>query len=1253
MNHNQDDNPTRLSDETLLAFLNTGPHTQSNPANTTGTTDTLQPNGGQLSPLVTKPGEGDSEESAGNCLTPALAMRLVLGDTEGEDAEALLTHAAVCPTCGDLLTRSLGTLQGNPSPEETAAIEELAATRVDWQRKLARDLAETSTRRRLVVMRPRFWMGAGAIAAGLVAAAGLFLWQYQTNTPEHQLAKAYEQSRSLELRIPDARFAGFTGGSHTRGVAIANEPAPLLEARAHLARELERAPHDPHLEQLQARADVLEERYGSATDILDRLLATGPVTAELLTDAASAYYQRGLVTGSELDRSTALDYLRRANELAPTDPVILFNEAIVMEDRGQMMNAVEVWNRYITVERDPKWAAEGKRKLAALEQTLNRIKSHESRITQMLATPQAMDSLANDQKKLASLDEELATYELDKLLLVAYPSAYDPPNALESIHSQQARGSPCLESCMAARKLLKAIGSSLEIQHHDSWLTDLISPDIDSLPPATAAAYAQALQLLAQAMRELLTGSAAKGAQMALTSRQLFHQLQSRHLEDKGQAASSLAAAAQVGEERAATEYMVSLQANVDFRNCRTVAQQLRTGRRAGSSLVRYPWIDAVQQTTEKVCDDTPETRLAGRKLELAALRLAEASRYPLLISRIQMRLVDDAENSGDQETTERLTLATLRQQISTDAPIIRIVNTLPALIYVEEYSQRRHMAELSLREILGWYELIGNHAVAVYIRLSLARAEMRIGALKEAGNQMNLAYKERNDFGLAKANDSLFAEPEMFLSNSLLERGDLPGAEHALEQAAAHMGTYSDSRGLRTYASARGQLQLARGRLDEAAQTLESEIRTSERGNFHGGDRTTATEYAQLDHDLYAELSATWLAQGRRPESILALWERFRLRSRGLPITKCPGNTLDCEQPRLLAARDRLGDSILIGQIVLLDRVLVYRLDKNGVTWSQKALPRQDILDTAQTLERAVSSPFTSTETAAKLGTKLGDALLPALPASAGSDAPLLLEPDPMLQNLSWAVLPTPQGPLGIQYSLAELRSILAPGSGRDSIPARSALTDGTHSLVVGASVAADGEPPLPEVLKEANTVDRFLHSSDLLLGERATTATVADKLGTAAIFHFAGHAIQTVNGTELLLSPRSAGESNPWVDGAFLRQHPPRACRLAVLSACATGNREASWNHSLQDIVETLGSLGVPEVVATRWQIDSQAAVPFMDSFYQGLAQGKSVALALTSARRVISTQSLYKNPYYWGAYYLSGWEIRHQTGELHARR
>jgi len=1254
MTEDRNSNSAEVSKEALLRFLNTVPR------------GSLRA-GESVSAGMQTAMEDSPEITSSDCPSAGSYMRLALGAVEGEAADKLLAHASVCEACGGHLSWRMAALEGDPSPEEVTAIAELAAAKADWQKEIARQLAATQARKMPILQRLglgghdsdsrpylRWGLAGAGIAAGLVAVATFFAWQRYLHAPEHLLAMAYTQSRTLELRIPGADFAGLTSGGRTRGTTGDNESAPLLEARAGLARDLARSPQDAHWLELQARADVLEDRYDSATDVLDRLISRGPVTPELLADAAAAYYQRGLVTGSELDRSTALDYLRRADELAPTNPVILFNEGIVMEDRGQMMNAVEVWDRYITVERDAKWAAEGKRRLAALEQTLNRLKSHESRINQMLATPEAMDALAGDAKRLAALDEELSSVQLDKILRIAYPIMPDTANSNEA---GQARGSPCAPLCMAARRLLKATAHSLELQHHDFWLTDLVSADIDSLPAVNRVQFAQAIQDLGQAAREDQTGVAAEGARMALEARKLFLQLKAG-----AGANASFSTSAGAGEERAAVEYMFALQRHGEFSGCRAFAQQLRAEPSTHREASRYPWIEAVASVTEMVCDDTPETRDAGRKLELTALHLAEENNYQLLVMRIHMRVVANAQDAGDKETAERLTLATLRQLYSGDPPAIRIMNTIDAFLFIERDSPYAHEAELYLKEALAWYELAGNYADGSAVRVDLARAEMRIGATAEADHQLQIAYSESNLYGSGKSKQENFKWVETLMAESMLERRDTAGAKGFLDRAFVHMTNDSDTWELRMYAAARGQLELSQGHYDEAARILESYIQSSEGKDVRGGDRKTAAEYAEQDHDLYAELAAAWLAEGRSPESVLALWERFRQRSRGLPIQPRADHALDCEQTALLAEQHRLGSSLLIGQLVLMDRVLVYRADSQGVTWSEKRLPRQDVLDAAQTLERAVSSPYTSLQTAEQLGAHLSDALLPSIPADFqdSPNAALLLEADPELQNLSWTVLPTPSGPLGLHYPLAEMRSILVDTAtaGDAGILTNSGIGSGTgsgigdHALVVGASEAAQGEPPLPEALDEARSVDAYLRSPTLLLGNEATAAHLAQALGSASIFHFAGHAVRSGNGTELLLAASGSGDHNTSIDGAFLRQHRPRACRLAVLSACATGVREAAWNHPLQDIVETLGSLGVPEVVATRWQIDSEAAVPFMDSFYTSLSQGSSVAAALTSARRVQSKELLYSKPYYWAAYYVTGREITNLTGEFHAK-
>ncbi len=147
------------------------------------------------------------------------------------------------------------------------------------------------------------------------------------------------------------------------------------------------------------------------------------------------------------------------------------------------------------------------------------------------------------------------------------------------------------------------------------------------------------------------------------------------------------------------------------------------------------------------------------------------------------------------------------------------------------------------------------------------------------------------------------------------------------------------------------------------------------------------------------------------------------------------------------------------------------------------------------------------------------------------------------MLQNLSWPVLPTQVGALGLQYFLAEVRSILAFSPNREGLTDNASFLDGGSALVIGASVAGEGEPPLPEAMKEADSVNAFLHSPDLLLGQQATATRVASAIGSATIFHLLTMRSKTGSGTELLLAATSPGEKSPWIDGgAFCAIHPPR---------------------------------------------------------------------------------------------------------------
>jgi len=336
------------------------------------------------------------------CPKPNAWLPLLLGGEAGladkanlaDDAnlDALLAHAAECGKCA----AHLRMLTAEASEEEATELARLVSSSAEWQMNLAAELARTPRESlrlvkfdRLTASKVYLWMGSG-IAATLMIGAVTFFWWQRANSPERLLAEAYGQSRTYDLRMPGADFSVVNHETHLRGGGSVHESSRLLDARARIERQLENAPEDPHWLELEARADIQDEKFDQAIEILDRLIATEPVTAGLLVDDASAHFERGSSTGSESDRVTALENLRRADELAPDDPLVLFNEAVVMEDRGQAMNAVETWNRYLKFERDPQWLAEGHARLQALEQKLNQLKTHQGRMGQHPGTSPPM-----------------------------------------------------------------------------------------------------------------------------------------------------------------------------------------------------------------------------------------------------------------------------------------------------------------------------------------------------------------------------------------------------------------------------------------------------------------------------------------------------------------------------------------------------------------------------------------------------------------------------------------------------------------------------------------------------------------------------------------------------------------------------------------------------------------------------------------------------------------------------------------------
>ena len=694
------------------------------------------------------------------------------------------------------------------------------------------------------------------------------------------------------------------------------------------------------------------------------------------------------------------------------------------------------------------------------------------------------------------------------------------------------------------------------------------------------------------------------------------------------------------GEDRARVELAYALQRFSNIPACHRVAHSL-LGRDP-----QFAWIQIHALTEDAECDPSPGTESEENPAFLRVVRLAQQQHYILLELRARNLWGAAAIDAGDAKNSWRIYLPTIRKFYAGDYPLMRLYTTLSGLAEAKGNTPRLQHTLLLQREVVSVVELSRARQLVPTERFKLASVAIRAGSLAEAQQQMRLAQNELAVNGGEESVKTLLAEDEMAMTDIYLDRSDPASAAKFLDAAQSHLAGESNSMHHRKYALDRGRLELALGHSQNADKLLTEALIAEEQLSLAGGAMNIA--FAQQDRDLYAALAGVWLAQGRSGEDLLALWERYRLRALGVPISACPGKGLTCLQPKLHSALQRLGHDQVLGQVVLFDRVLLYRADSQGVVWTTVRANKADVLAATAPLERAVSSSSTSRDTIDQVARRVGGLLLAGLENSPEPGGQLLLEPDPLLGNLPWPAVETASGPIGLHYDLAEVPSLLLVSSSHASRPGASSASTAS-ALVVGASSASGESAALPEVLEEARTVARFNRNPSLLMGNQATEAQVTAQLASASAIHFAGHAIEEGGSTKLLLAAStSAALHTPatgtspgksYLDSNLLRKHPPLLARLAVFSACSSGKKQEDWNHGMGDIVDTLAALGVPEVVATRWQIDSASAVPLMGAFYGSLAQGSSVSHALTMARQTLLRDPRYRHPYYWAAYYASG--------------
>jgi CHAT domain-containing protein len=241
-----------------------------------------------------------------------------------------------------------------------------------------------------------------------------------------------------------------------------------------------------------------------------------------------------------------------------------------------------------------------------------------------------------------------------------------------------------------------------------------------------------------------------------------------------------------------------------------------------------------------------------------------------------------------------------------------------------------------------------------------------------------------------------------------------------------------------------------------------------------------------------------------------------------------------------------------------------------------------------------------------------------------------LVIVPHEELNNLTFQVLQDPSDGtyLGekFQISYAPSATVLASLKRKPNL--------------AGGRLLAAADPGISDSVNEVETIGRFYAGrskvvKDALVKKEELKAWV----GGYNIVHLSMHGSFDANDPMLsYLKLASTDEDNGRLTAAEMFGLPLAKESMVVLSACQTGQVEATHSNEVLGIVRALLYAGANNLVLSSWQVQSEATALWMESFYRA-AQSNPPSEAARLALLAVKARPEYRDPYFWGPFLLTG--------------
>ena len=1009
------------------------------------------------------------------------------------------------------------------------------------------------------------------------------------------LAQAYTEQRNMELRISGAQYAGLRVQRGTEQ-SLLNRPAPLLKAEELIGNKLASHPLDPVWLQAKARADLLDNNYEPAIQSLERALQIQPDSPSMLTDLASAYFQRAKATDRPIDYGSAVEFLGKALAKSPDDPVALFNRAIACEHAFLYTEAIDDWEHYLRVDPNGPWADEARQRMAALR---DKVKGHAKSMAEPLLT--AKELAVADARNLAfraEVDSRIEEY-LHLAIREWLPAAY-PVNIEQILASVDFRGA------------LFVLADIAEKDHQDPWLRDLLSA-------SASQDFAKALTALAGSVAANDVGDYTAAQHKAIQAERLF-----------------VSARNPAGMMRARVENVYALHLSHEGTRC---LRAIETGKNNINSSP-YQWLQVQFHIEQAICLGLMGDIGEAQRLLKQAVADGAKVRYNTLYLRALGNQSELEVNAGNLVSGWLLASNGIRMYWSRPVQTMQGYNLYVRLYLAAELNHQPYL------EVAIWRQALA----MIDTNEDLLLRAMAHSTMVEAA--LDADFREFANHEFAEANRLFAAAPQTEPTNNdrieaqirlaavETRHQDTGNALVVLDNLHSAIRKLSNVYLAAKFYSTLGEVQIQRDARPEAEAALRAAIALAELHLESLRSEQERATWSQLTANTYRNMVRLKLYEGDT-EGALELWEWYRgapLRTRKHHRTTATDGLshelLDIGPPlpdlhQVANQLPSLVGETIISYAAFRDGLAIWVYDNRGIAVKWVAKPSREISQLVFTLLQQCSEATSDQRDIRENAHALYDLIIGPVEDRLSEERTLVFEPDGPLDHLPIDVLID-----GHSKTLIDRMSIVNSLGlyYRNSQHPQLTITSRTPALVIGVSNSTDNTfkelPPLIDVEREAESVASNFEFVRLLKGKQATLNAVLSDLPGAVVFHFAGHAVSSSGRSGLVLDDKLLTAS--FVESA-------RATRtvLAVLSACDTEKSIGTGRYDNDSLARRFLMVGISHVVASRWKVDSASTVLFMKSFYAALLNGKSVSQSVRLAKISLRSHLETSHPYYWAAF------------------